>query len=646
MDESIISGGRLRKTTLDQIKELLRQEQRGDDVYGLYTEEQFEDIIPELLSLAEWLAANNSSCFSSSGAPRFSESDVLCISYIDHIADDGREVAARRLVSFFNDNLSGLYSHLHVLPHFPSPIIHPDVSGASSRADGGFEIMNYRMDEKYGDPDDLQEMNAALVMDFVINHISSKSEWFQKFLNDDPEYKDFFVQIPEDQLEELDISEVFRPRPHYPVFSFSGEGSVTKHVWCTFSSTQVDLEIRNPRVFTEIITALVKDFIGKGAVWVRLDAVGYLVKMLGIHEGDRKSSCFGIEETHNILKAINLFLKDTMPDVSLVPEVNATRNVIATYYGENGDEGHMAYDFPAAPLSLYAIYSEDATAVMDWARSHVDYPDKIGLAFTSSHDGIGLLPVYDLMSGEDGSNALDFILQEVEARGGVINFKSKVVEDEELLIPYEICITWLQAILSPDEMTALLDDSLPEAEIDVVAMRFIASHSFVYSVPHCVPADYMGAITGLLNNDEVYEKTGHGRDKNRGQIDRVVFEEAISKPETSYEKLVNRIFDLKKQMIEARQSSPAFSPYATCKVGVAELVADDEDVGAFPVYSVMRSSTCGEQNVITLTNCSSKRQKINIAEGFVSGMRDLFSGAVHESPLIELEPYQVLWLGS
>lgn len=68
-----------------------------------------------------------------------------------------------------------------------------------------------QIDPALGDWDDVSSMqNFRLMFDGVINHISSKSDWFQKFLQNDPRYKDYFITIEG----EPDLSQVveFRGR--------------------------------------------------------------------------------------------------------------------------------------------------------------------------------------------------------------------------------------------------------------------------------------------------------------------------------------------------------------------------------------------------------------------------------------------------
>ena len=647
----------LAESTRVAIAALLSKHEKDGYTRGLFTRDQVAEILEALDDLAVWLSERKPDRLRAmeadfSPSRRFLHRDVLCIAYVDHVAggDEPPAVALRR---FFNRHLGGLYSHLHVLPHFPCPVIHPELAGPAGRADGGFEPMSYRMDPKYGKPEDLQAVDAELMFDFVLNHLSTKGDWFKGFVENDPELADFFFTIPEEKLADLDLSLVFRPRAHHPVFDFTSSAGDTKHVWCTFSAGQADINIKNPKVFIKVMEALVKDFVGSGASWIRLDAVGYLVKMMGLEPGEPKTDCFGLEETHNVLKAMNSYLQDIAPAVAMVAEVNATKDVIATYYGTDGDESHMVYEFPVAPLSLFAIYREDAGPILAWAEERLAHPDRIGLAFTASHDGIGVLPMRDVAPLDDGTSALDFLIEEIRNRGAGINFKSQTVGGARIEVPYEACITWTQAVLTPEELEALGSDDLDDAAIALVADRIIASQSFAYSAPHCVPADYLGAITALLNDEETFEATRHNRNKNRGLVSAETYAKALESPETCREKLARAIYRRKRRLIEARRSTAAFSPYAVCAVDVVE--APDEPAGAKPVYSVLRRAPDSTEILLALTNSSSEPRTVSVDSGRLGLptdriFDDLLSNRAHELRTgrleLDLPPWNLAWLHS
>jgi hypothetical protein len=245
----------------------------------------------------------------------------------------------------------------------------------------------------------------------------------------------------------------------------------------------------------------------------------------------------------------------------------------------------------------------------------------------------------------DGTPALKELLHQIEHRGGGINYKSKVIDGTQQRIPYEACITWLQAILKQSEKAALLGDRLSKKKLDLIVSRFIASQSFVYTAPHCVPADYIGGvITGLLNDDDLYNIAGHRRNKNRGLVKAEEFDKAINDPETSYDFLRSRIFNAKNHLIETRKKYKSFSPYASCDVDAVEQSSKSKSI-----YSILRHSPDGKEKMLTLTNCTKTKQKCQFSYDGINSIEDVLdSGAACKVEAgkvrIELAPYQVAWL--
>jgi len=83
---------------------------------------------------------------------------------------------------------------VHVLPFFPSPMI-----------DNGFDISDYysvrselgTTDELYKLIDRAKELKLELFIDLVFNHISSQHEWFQKAIEGDDHYREYFIYSKE-----------------------------------------------------------------------------------------------------------------------------------------------------------------------------------------------------------------------------------------------------------------------------------------------------------------------------------------------------------------------------------------------------------------------------------------------------------------
>ncbi|HMV29504.1 MAG TPA: alpha-amylase family glycosyl hydrolase, partial [Anaerolineales bacterium] len=110
------------------------------------------------------------------------ERDSILITYGDQV-QRANEKPLQTLKAFCDSYLSGVISGIHILPFYPWT------------SDDGFSVVDYRqIDQVLGTWGDVSSMqNFRLMFDGVINHISSQSEWFQKFLQDDPHYKNYFI---------------------------------------------------------------------------------------------------------------------------------------------------------------------------------------------------------------------------------------------------------------------------------------------------------------------------------------------------------------------------------------------------------------------------------------------------------------------
>lgn len=152
---------------------------------------------------------------------RVSERDCLLIPYGDQVRKSG--IAPRRsLAEFAEKHLSGVISGIHILPFYPYS------------SDDGFSVKDYSaVDPVLGSWDDIERPGAHfdLMFDAVFNHMSAQSEWFQRFLQGDPKYRDFFVTVEGNP----ELSQVVRPRA-LPLLTGFQTASGLKKVWTTHSA--------------------------------------------------------------------------------------------------------------------------------------------------------------------------------------------------------------------------------------------------------------------------------------------------------------------------------------------------------------------------------------------------------------------------
>ena len=218
---------------------------------------------------------------------------AIMISYGDSFLDHGAtEKPLQTLKHFLDEKCEGLIGGVHILPFFPYS------------SDDGFAVMDFSsVNESLGDWSHIQDIGAKyrLMGDLVINHCSSRSLWFQNFIKGEgPGHDYFFVES-----EDADLSQVVRPRTS-PLLRPTETAHGLKHVWCTFSHDQVDLDFRNPAVLQQFV-AIIRQYLDMGVSIFRLDAVAFLWKEAG-------SPSINREETHNVVRLLRLLIEQAQSD--------------------------------------------------------------------------------------------------------------------------------------------------------------------------------------------------------------------------------------------------------------------------------------------------------------------------------------------
>ena len=145
------------------------------------------------------------------------------------------------------------------------------------------------------------------MFDAVINHISSQSDWFQRYLDGTPRFKNYFIEV----YPKTDLSMVTRPRA-LPLLSAVNTSSGTRHVWTTFSADQIDLNYHNPDTLLDILAVLLF-YVEQGADLIRLDAIAYIWKEIG-------TSCIHQPQAHAIIKLFRAVLDQVHPVCCLSPK--------------------------------------------------------------------------------------------------------------------------------------------------------------------------------------------------------------------------------------------------------------------------------------------------------------------------------------
>ena len=170
-----------------------------------------------------------------------SEKDVILITYGDQIFHEG-ETALATLNQFLKEYVQDCINSVHILPFYPYS------------SDDGFSIVDHKgvcpLKGSWRDIEELSQ-NHRLMFDGVINHISQLNPWFEKFLANDPEYYNFFIELDPS----LDLTAVVRPRVTPLLAEHKDIEGRIRNIWTTFSADQVDLNYANYKVLVKVLIA-------------------------------------------------------------------------------------------------------------------------------------------------------------------------------------------------------------------------------------------------------------------------------------------------------------------------------------------------------------------------------------------------------
>ena len=430
-----------------------------------------------------------------------------------------------------------------------------------------------------------------LMFDAVINHISRQSSWFQRYLDGEEKYRNYFIECDPD----ADYSAVIRPRT-LPLLTAFDTAFGRKHVWTTFSEDQIDLNYANPDTLIDILDVLLF-YVAQGARYLRLDAVGFLWKELGTH-------CMHHPKTHMLIRLMRMVIEQVDPDVIIITETNTPHKENISYFGSNFDEAHMVYQFPLPPLVAHAFLSGNTNVLLNWYEQ-LD-PIKRNATyfnFLASHDGIGLRPLEGLLSNDDIQAMVDAVI----SKGGKVSWRNLPDGSQK---PYELNISFLSLICSPED------------DIAEKTRKFMASQAILLSVVG-MPGIYIHSLLGSENDIKGMNASGINRRINREQLDKAQLFGQLNDTKSLRSQVLRQYVKL----LQARKSSSAFSPQA----------AQTSEYIDPHVFSITRHN---ESTGITI------RVRINVSNETIAideEGSDIISGRQF-SKADSLGPYEVLWL--
>lgn len=265
---------------------------------------------------------------------------------------------------------------LWLCPIYPSPL-----------KDNGYDISDfYAIDEVYGTLDEfktlVQEVHKRglrLIMDLVVNHTSDQHAWFQAARsNPDSPYRDYYVWSDTDDLYR-DARIIFLDTEES---NWAWDEEAKKYYWHRFYSSQPDLNYANPAVRSEMLN-IIRFWLDLGIDGFRVDAVPYLFEEDG-------TNCENLPETHDFLKQMREFVDRNYDDKVLICEANQMPEDVVDYLG-NGDEFHLAFQFPLMPKIFMGLRSQNRLPIEETLKKTPEIPEETQWGtFLRNHDELTL----------------------------------------------------------------------------------------------------------------------------------------------------------------------------------------------------------------------------------------------------------------
>ena len=464
------------------------------------------------------------------------KNEAMLITYSDSLGKNMKDLKFV-LESYFKEAIGGV----HLLPFFPST------------GDRGFAPSDYTtVDPTLGSWEDVDALGEQyyLMFDFMINHISRESKFFQDFKknHENSPYKDMFIRVheffPPGRPTQEDIDLIYKRKDKAPFQTVQFEDGSTEEVWNTFGEEQIDLDVKK-EIVKAFIRETIKDMASHGCSLIRLDAFAYAVKKLDTND-------FFVEpEIWDLLNEVRA--EAAKYQVELLPEIHEHYSIQMKI----ADHDYFVYDFALPMVVLYSLYSGKSNRLANWLKMS---PMK---QFTTldTHDGIGVVDARDLLTDEE----LDYTSEQLYKVGANVK---KVYSSEKYnnLDIYQINSTYYSA-LGNDDASYLLSRIL---------------QCFAPGIPQIY---YVGLLAGE-NDIELLEATKEGRNINRHYYTLEEIEKEVERP------VVKQLLSL----LRYRNTSKAFD-----LEGEIQITTPDEST-----IEIVRTSADKETKARLVANLATK----------------------------------------
>lgn len=263
-----------------------------------------------------------------------------------------------------------------LLPFYNSPL-----------KDDGYDISDYcSILPDYGTLEDFKifldeahSRNIKVIADLVLNHVSSQHPWFIESRSSltNPKRNWFVWSDTSNKYKDARVIFIDTEESNWTLDPISRQ-----YYWHRFYSHQPDLNYDNPEVREEIKNVM-RFWLNLGIDGFRCDAVPYLFEREG-------TSCENLPETHEYFRELRAMIEREYPGRILLAEANQWPSDAKAYFG-NGDEFHMAFNFPLMPRIFIALAKQDSFPIVSIIKETLPVPDNSNWCmFLRNHDELTL----------------------------------------------------------------------------------------------------------------------------------------------------------------------------------------------------------------------------------------------------------------
>jgi sucrose phosphorylase len=420
---------------------------------------------------------------------------VQLITYTERLSGQSEPGDLKALTRLLEGPLANVFGGVHLLPFYDS--IHG--------TDAGFDPKDHlSIDPTLGTWSDVARLAQShdVMADVIVNHVSAQSPQFQDAIHrgEASPYTGLFLtqeKIFPDGATSAQLEAIYRPRPTPAFTPYTFTDGRTRLMWTTFTDQQIDIDVAHP-AGAHYLQNILKTLAHHGVRMIRLDAVGYAIKIAG-------SSCFMLPQTFEFISQLSADAR--AHGIEVLVEVHS-------YYAtqiEIAKQVDCVYDFALPPLLLHAFHFGTSGPLKRW----IDVRPHNAVTVLDTHDGIGIIDI-----GADKADRLG---------------KPGLVPDHELdaLVEAIHRASKNQSRLATGDAASNLDlyqvnctyfDALGS---DVT--KYLLCRAVQFFLPGVPQVYYVGLLAGH-NDLALLARTGVGRDINRHYFNEGEIAQALQRP--------------------------------------------------------------------------------------------------------------------